>query len=198
MAKIRKQVEANLELIYGLLGLQFEYLKERQALALAKGRENLVRSLTKMQEKLLGSSALTNIDFASYVRNLIERLCDSYQVDTNRLVFNLKIEDIFLGIKTAIPCGLIISELVTNALKHAFPNGARGRITVEFYTEESKKYCLIVSHNGRRFPQQQNLPEAMATALQIVSDLVAQLRGELKLDRRGGMKFKISFPQEES
>jgi len=198
LAKIRKQVEANLELVYSLLGLQFEYLRERQTLALAKERENLVHSLAQMQEKLLESSSLASLDFASYVRNLIDRLCDSYRVDTNLITFRINVENIFLSIKTAIPCGLIISELVANSLKYSFPAGAKGRISVEFYLGEDDKYYLMVGDNGRGFPKDLDIRQSESPSFQIVFDLVSQLKGDIKLDRRGGTKFKILFPKEES
>ncbi len=195
LEEVREQIKNNLQAIYSLLDFQFEYLKGKQALSMLKESRARLKSIALMHEKLCNSKALARVDFATYIQNLTNRLFEAFEADRDRIRLKLSIQPAFLDIKTATVCGLITSELVANSLKYAFPGGRKGDVAIDFYQEDEHQCVLTVKDNGVGFPENLDFRTAKSLGLQIVNDLVSQLRGEIKLDRRGGTKFKISFQE---
>jgi two-component sensor histidine kinase len=142
---------------------------------------------------LYQSKDLSKINFAEYVRNLGDHLLHSYGINSNTITLQAAIDDVFLGIDTAIPCGLIINELVSNSLKHAFPKGRRGEVRVELFSDDNDGFTLVVSDNGIGFPRDLDFRNTKSLGLQLVMDLVEQLDGNIELDRNHGTTFKITF-----
>jgi len=190
---VQQRVKSNLKLIYSLLSLQTEYIKDRQALSLVKESRERIRSIALMHEKLAAYKDTAVIDFASYVHNLTARLMRSYEIDRDRIILRINTDQTFLDVKTAIPCGLIISELISNSLKYAFPEGKKGKITLIFRKEGRNRHALIVSDNGKGFPKDLDYQNPESLGMQIINDLVTQLQGTIRLDRRGGTTFTVSF-----
>jgi len=118
----------------------------------------------------------------------------SYGVDVRRLAHVVEVEDILLGIDEAVPCGLIINELVANALKHAFPADRAGRIWVRMGTED-RRFILRVGDDGVGIPDRIDFRESQTLGLQLVRTLTDQLEGTVTLDRAGGTHFTIIFPR---
>ena len=193
LREIRHRVKNNLAVIYSLLNLQSKYIKDKHALTMFIESRNRVRSIALINEDLHLLKGRERIDFANYIRNLVARLFHSYAVDTNLIKLKLDLDDIFLDIKTAVPCGLIISELVSNCLKYAFKERKEGEIRVDFHRDKHNKFALVVSDSGVGFPEDLDFRSTESLGLQIATDLVEQLKGTIELDRRGGTKFKISF-----
>jgi len=196
LVDIQEQVQNNLRAIYSLIDLQFEYLKDKKAITMLKENRERIRSISLMHEKLNQDKVLARIDFATYLRNVAHRLFEALSPDPSAIEFKLDLDEVFLDIRTAIPCGLIASELISNSLKYAFPGARKGEVCVEFHrpTGAEIQYSLIVKDDGVGLPKEVDFRKAKSMGFQIVTDLVAQLPGKIKLDRRGGTKFMITFP----
>jgi two-component sensor histidine kinase len=143
---------------------------------------------------LYRSDDLARVDFAAYTRSLVQQLMRSYGVDVRRLAHVVEVEDILLGIDEAVPCGLIINELVANALKHAFPADRAGRIWVRMGADE-RRFILRVGDDGVGIPERIDFRESQTLGLQLVRTLTDQLEGTVSLDRVGGTDFTITFPR---
>lgn len=199
LKEIHHRVKNNLGVVDGLLAMQ----ARRAALQVAQGSQGveIIEALTKSQnriasialvhEKLYGSEDLANIDFAQYISDLTAHLFDSYQIHSNQVRLTTQIQDISLDIDTAIPCGLIINELVSNSLKYAFPNSQAGEIRVTFQQNQDQTLTLIVRDNGAGLPQDFNLKQTKTLGMSLVQGLVKQLRGKLEIDSESGTTVKI-------
>lgn len=180
-----------MQIISSLLNLQSKCLKDENAAEILKESRNRVKSMAIVHEKLYQSSDLSRIDFSEYTKKLVYDLLSSYGVNSKFIKDNIKVENILLDINFAIPCGLIINELVSNSIKHAFPNG-RVKISVEFYLK-SNKHILIIADNGVGFPEDLDFQNTETLGLRLVNALVTQLYGKIELYRDEGTTFKIIF-----
>jgi two-component sensor histidine kinase len=151
--------------------------------------------MSLIHEQLYQSKDLANINFEEYIRNLIASLLRSYAVSLDNVSFKINVKDVALDINKAIPCGLIISELVTNSLKHGFPDGKKGEINVDFHLNENNDYSLIISDNGVGIPKDFTLQTTKSLGLRLVNMLIQQLKGTIELDRDQGTKIEIRFPK---
>jgi len=158
--------------------------------------QSRAKAVELINEKLYQSEDFAMIDFASYIWDMADYLFDFYSINPNLIDLKMEIEGIPLDIDVAIPCGLIINELVTNSLKHAFTNKKarklQGNISIKFCSDD-KKTILIVSDNGTGFPESFELGYAETSGLRLVNKLVKQLNGEIELNINGGSIFKITF-----
>ena len=204
LQEIHHRVKNNLQIISSLLSLQSGLVDDQQALEIFQDSQHRVRSMALIHEKLYRSQNLARIDFADYIRDLTRYLFASYVTIDQDVNLNVQADDVHLGIDTAVPCGLILNELVSNALKHAFPaqgNGRDGRetpptgeIRVELCWEKENTLMMIVADNGVGLPGDLDVRYSTSLGLQLVTTLVDQLDGTLELDDRGGTLFKITFP----
>ena len=194
LREIHHRVKNNLQIISSLLNLQSRYIKDKQVLHVFKESQNRIKSMALIHKKLYQSKDLARIDFAEYVRSLIADLFRSYKADYDLITLKTNIDDVFLGIDTAIPCGLIINELVSNSLKYAF-KGGQGEIRIDLHSEKEGKFTLIVSDSGVGFPKDLDFRNTESLGLQLACTLVDQLQGTIGLDRTGGTKFKIAFTE---
>ena len=198
LREIHHRVNNNLQVVSSLLYLQSEKLQDREGLEIFRESQNRVKSMSLVHEKLYQSTNLAEIDFGAYVRSLISGLYGSFGVDSNRIVSEIEVSDISLGIEFATPCGLVITELVTNALKHAFPNDGTGVIRVILKTLDEHEFELEVSDNGVGVPENIDIESVETLGLQMVRILVQdQLEGTIELDRSAGTRFMIKFADHE-
>jgi PAS domain S-box-containing protein len=195
LKEIHHRVKNNLQVISSLLNLQAGYVKDREALELFKESQGRVRSIALIHETLYHSSDLGRIDFAAYVQELAANLFSTYGVNSEAIRLKVSAQDILLGVDTAIPCGLIVNELISNSLKHAFPAGRQGEISIELHSEGENRLTLVVRDDGVGLPKNLDLQELPSLGLRIVSTLTDQLNGTLELQSRGGAEFKITFPE---
>ena len=195
LKEIHHRVKNNLQVISSLLNLQSHYIKDEHSKALFREAQNRVKSMALIHEKLYQSEELANIDFGSYVKNLTAYLFRSYVVDPNLVALTVDVQETRLNIDKAIPCGLIINELVSNSLKYAFPHGARGEITVRLFNGDNTVVVLAVSDNGVGLPDDLNLRTADSLGLQLVSSLADQLAATVEVKRGEGTEYRLSFPQ---
>jgi PAS domain S-box-containing protein len=194
LKEIHHRVKNNLQIVSSLLSLQAGYITDQAALAIFREGQSRVKTMALIHEKLYRSNDLAKTDFAQYVHDLITELFHSYGVNPAIVSLKIHIRNVMLGIDTAIPCGLILNELVSNALKYAFLTDQKGNISISLRQGKQGEYLLIVSDNGVGIPEDLNFHETQSLGLTLVCTFVAQLRGKIELDRRNGTTFKISFP----
>jgi two-component sensor histidine kinase len=153
--------------------------------------------MSLIHEQLYRSADLAHVDFKAYINELIRFLLVSYCRQSNGIRFEIDCEDVYLDVTTAIPCGLIINELTSNAIKHAFPNGQSGVIGVEMAAlngkEKETTYRLVVWDDGKGFPEGLDFRSTQTLGLQLVNGLADQLEGSVALSREKGSAFEIVF-----
>lgn len=195
LQEIHHRVKNNLQVISSLLNLQARYIKEDTYADMFMESQNRILSMALIHEELYQSKDLARIDLNDYIRRLTNALFRSYGVDTGRIVLTIDIADLVLGIGTAIPCGLIINELVSNALKHAFPKDNKGEIKIAFRFFDENEVELIVSDNGVGLPKDLDLINPKSMGLRLIHIMTKQIEGKLELDRNDGTKFQIRFKE---
>jgi PAS domain S-box-containing protein len=195
LKEIHHRVKNNLQIVTSLLQMQSRRTKEPQAVEVLRDSKNRIASIALVHEKLYRSEDLANIDFGQYIPDLTTHLFDTYNVSSNTVSLNLHVENTLLQIDEAIPCGLIINELVSNSLKYAFPAKRKGKIQIKFYsTKSDNNLTLIVRDNGMGIPKEFDIETTHSLGLTLVQGLVEQLEGTIELDRHQGTEFKITFP----
>ena len=203
LKEIHHRVKNNLQIISSLLNLQSRYINDEEMLDIYKESQNRVKSMAIIHEKLYQSEDLARIDFGDYVKSLVLDLFNSYGI--NNISYDINIHDVLLDINTAIPCGLIVNELVTNSIKHGFlsnmspvnsPSSRRDKIAV-YMTKEEDVYNLSVYDNGVGFPDDLDFHHTDSLGMQLVISLTSQLRGTLELERTEGTLFRIIFKEVE-
>ncbi len=195
LKEIHHRVKNNLQVISSLLNLQAYNSSDPQLLKILREGQNRIRSMALVHEKLYQSKDLSRIDFAEYIRNLAVHLFHSYQVDPGRIQLKQDIEGIFLDINAAIPCGLIMNELMSNSLKYAFPGGRSGEISLELRRQDDRRLLLVVRDNGVGLPKDLDIQKTKTLGMQIVTLLAYQLDGSLEVRRETGTEFRILFQE---
>lgn len=194
--EVHHRVKNNLQIISSLLNLQAGYIHDEHYKKLFQESQNRIKSMVLVHEKLYQSKDLTAINLRDYINGLLKYLCHSYGIESNRIVIKTDIEDITMNIDIAIPCGLIITELVSNSLTHAFVEPyrrSRAKITIKIHLDRKDKAALIVSDNGIGFPDGLDFKKTESLGMQLVCALTEQLSGDMKLNRDKGTTFTITF-----
>jgi PAS domain S-box-containing protein len=201
LREIHHRVKNNMQVISSLLDLQLGYLSDKQPHELFNESKNRIKSMALVHEKLYRSKDLAKINFSDYISTLINNLYMFYGVDIDRVALKLDMEEITLGIDTAIPCGLIINELATNSLKYAFPDNRDGEIKIALHMtgerhKDDRGYVLTVGDNGIGLPENLDLKEIKTLGLHLVTTIVEhQLQGTYELHRTNGTEFHIRFKE---
>jgi two-component sensor histidine kinase len=150
--------------------------------------------LSLVHEKLYQSENLAKINLRLYITDLVRHLFRTYQIDPNYIKMNLDIDNVSLDVSSAIPCGLIINELVSNSLKYAFPDQRDGEVAIKINSNNNdEQYNLVVKDNGIGIKNYLNAPTKKTLGLQLVDTLVDQLQGKMEINGVVGTEFKISF-----
>ena len=205
--EIHHRIKNNLQVISSLLYLQSGYVQDEKTREMFKESQNRVRSMALLHEKLYQSGGPAGVDFSGYVRDLTRNLFMSYGVSSSAVDLLIDIPGIILGMDTAVPCGLIINELVSNALKHAFPDTPTGQIHVEMRstlppqdhaseTHGGRWYRLVVRDNGKGIPEGLDFRKTDSLGLKLVCTLTDQLNGSIDMERDGGTRFTIVFREQ--
>jgi two-component sensor histidine kinase len=193
LQEVHHRVKNNLEIISSLLYLQSVGVRDEALAEMLRDSRNRVRSIAMVHEKLLRSPSLAKIDFGEYARSLGGSLFKAFAAPSDDVGLTMDVDDVFLSLDTAIPCGLLINELVSNALKHAFPGGIGGEIRVALHRDGDGKLALEVNDDGVGLPEDVTVRRAETLGLQLVHTLVEQLRGSLEVDTSRGTQVRISF-----
>lgn len=194
LKEIHHRVKNNLQIISSLLSLQSEYINDKKAFELFIESMNRIRSMAIIHEKLYQTNNFSRIDASEYVTELVNYLFRTYQDSTRRIALESDIDNINIVIDTAIPCGLIINELISNSLKYAFPENRQGVITVAFKQNGTSGYELSIGDNGIGLPADFDFSKTNSLGLMLVTSLTEQLNGTFELERSCGTKVKIKFP----
>lgn len=196
LKEIHHRIKNNLQIISSLLYLQSRKISEQAILDMFQDSQNRVKSMALVHEKLYRAQDLANIDFADYLRNLARYLFRSYRVARQDISLKVDVEPLSLAVDIVIPCGLIVNELLSNALKHAFPHRQAGEVCLELKQDNEQEHLiLIIRDNGVGFPQEVNFKRTRSLGLQLVNNLVRQLKGTIDLSHDNGSVFRITFPQ---
>jgi PAS domain S-box-containing protein len=200
LKEIHHRVKNNMQVISSLLNLQARQISDKKYVELFNESRNRIASMALVHEKLYNSKDIANVDFKDYIHSLANGLFTFYGISSKKVLLNMSIEDISLSIDTAIPCGLIINELVSNSLKYAFPEEKKGELKIVLNKagadDNDSVYNLIISDNGAGIPKGIDIRKTKTLGLQLVTNLVEhQLQGSLQLDRSGGTTFSIRFSE---
>ena len=193
LKEIHHRVKNNLQVISSLLDLQSGNIEDDQFVEMFRDSRDRVRSMALIHESLYHSKDLAKIDFADYIQNLANNLFLSYGIHAGTVVLKTKTDDVGLGVDIAIPCGLIVNELVSNALKYAFPSGMKGEIGIDLHTGADDEITLIVRDNGVGFPEGIDFRNTSSLGLKLVNALVSQIGGSIVLQVDNGTEFNIEF-----
>jgi PAS domain S-box-containing protein len=194
LQEIHHRVKNNMQIISSLLSIQTRYIDDEESINVLKESQNRVKSLAMIHEKLYKSKNFNKIYLIDYIENLVWDLFYSYAIEKGRIKPILDIDDIKLNIETSVPCGLIITELVSNSLKYAFPDQREGVLKVSLKIKEDF-YELSISDNGIGIPENIDFFNTDSLGLQLVNSLTDQIDGEIEFDRSNGTKFTITFKE---
>ena len=194
LKEVHHRVKNNLQIIASLLSLQANQIRDDETLALFTNSENRVRAMAAIHERLYLSDDLAKIDFAGYIRSLVENLFGSYSIDTQDILLITDIADVSLSLDQAIPCGLMLNELVSNSLKYAFPNGRCGELHI-ILARFDGGYRLEVRDDGVGFPEHVDFRRTESLGLQLITSLTQQLHGQIEMINHHGTTFRIEFPE---
>lgn len=192
LGEIHHRVKNNLQVIDSLLDMQASRIDDPRVQEILRDSQNRVRSMALIHQTLYQSHDFARVDFGGIVDSLVPTLVSCYGIDTSCLKLDIHTDAVHLPINLAIPCGLIVNELVTNALKHAFPDGQPGVIAIKLSPLPGSGVELIVGDNGVGIPEQLNWEETHTLGLQLVQLLASQVNGELTIQRRPA-QFTLTF-----
>jgi len=194
LKEIHHRVKNNLQITSSLLRLQAAKIPDAGVRQLLRESQDRIRSMALVHEMLYRSQDLARVDFPQYVRALVPQLFRSYDPG-GRIRYRVEIDELIFGVDLAVPCGLIINELVANALKHAFPGDRRGEICVRMKLEQDR-YRLSVEDDGIGFPAGLDVSQTGTLGLQLVRTLTEQIGGRLQEKTGQGTAFVIDLPRE--
>lgn len=193
LKEVHHRVKNNLQVISSLLNLQFRQVKNAELHAFLRDTQNRIRSMAMVHEILYQEGNVARISITRYIKSLCDHLARSYSSAARKIRIRQRVADIDLGLDQAIIAGLIINELVTNAVKHAFGELQRGEILVELEERDDHRLILRVADNGQGFPQDAQAEKADTLGLKLVRSLSAQLDGRLSVAGGQGAVFEIVF-----
>ncbi len=190
LSEIHHRVKNNMQVIISLFRLRADKIEDKKYADMFKEGEDRIRSMALIHEQLYQTKDFANINFGEYIKSLANGLFISHGVDTNKIKLNIDIKDVSFDIENAIPCGLIINELVSNSLKHAFPQQREGNISIILQSTNEDGFGLTVSDNGVGIPEDLDIRDAESMGLQLVRILAEQtLEGKMELKRKEGTQF---------
>jgi PAS domain S-box-containing protein len=196
LQEIHHRVKNNLQVISSLINMQIRGLKEESSRAALRDCQSRVITMAQIHEMLYQSANYAQVPFAKYTRELSSRVLSASGTSPGNVTLHFELDDVSLPVEQAIPCGLILNELVANSLKHAFPNAASGTIRVELRLAPDLSVNLSVGDDGVGISPAWNLENPETLGAQLVLTLVKQLGGRLEITRSPGSTFRISFPLE--
>jgi PAS domain S-box-containing protein len=194
LKEIHHRVKNNLQIISSLIYLQAQRIDDPRVRQIFEDSQSRISSMALVHDSLYRSSDLTRINLSEYIQTLATRLFYTYRLQSDLVRLKMQVgEEVFISLEKAIPCGLILNELMTNALKHGFSDQRSGEIVVLLETELLEKICLIVENNGNDLPDSFELQTIRSMGLRLVHALVNQIQGNFELDKTTTTRFKVTF-----
>lgn len=200
LKEIHHRVKNNMHVISNLLDLQSQYIDDASIISLFNDSQYRINTMALIHEQLYQSPSLGAISFDLYLENLVHNLFSSYNCYPGCVQLQLDLEPVTLNIETAMPCGLIVNELVSNSLKYAFPQKRQGILSLHFYIhpesqkqDKKRRFVLVVGDNGTGIRDDINWQSTNSLGLRLVRMLTRQLEGVVELDREEGTRFRITF-----
>ncbi|BDZ66735.1 PAS domain S-box protein [Methanobacterium ferruginis] len=196
LREIHHRVKNNLQIISSLLSLQCIQLDDDETVDVLRECQGRVRTMAMIHENLYQSKDINHINFGNFVKKLLSDIFYSYRVDPRSIKLTTNVENVEIGIETAMPCGLIINELATNSIKHAFPTGT-GNISVELTSSglNNDSFILIFDDDGIGLPENLTPENTKKLGLMVVNTLSNQLNAEMEIDRSNGTRFIFKFSE---
>jgi two-component sensor histidine kinase len=193
LREIDHRVKNSLQIAASLLSLQARNLNDPHSRSTLKESESRIRAMANIHAKLRLSHGHSLVDFQEYLKEVSGAMLQA-QADSSRVSLKVVSDQVFLDVEKAIPCALIVNELVTNAIKHAFPGDKKGTILVQFLKSDNNHCTLTVADNGIGLPGHMDLKKATSLGYQIVNALTIQLHGNLNLQGNDGVRVSVYFP----
>jgi PAS domain S-box-containing protein len=193
LKEIHHRVKNNLQVISSLLNMQATHVQDEKAREALRESMSRMRTMASIHTQLYQSPDLARIDYGLFIRDLIGNIRQSYGRAASPVEIKVDAEEIRLGIDASIPCGLILNELVANALKHAFPEGKEGEINIRMRSADNR-VALTVCDNGIGFPESIDLTNVKSLGLELVNILVRQMNGKIDMQAGGGTTWTVTFP----
>ncbi|MEN8262307.1 MAG: histidine kinase dimerization/phosphoacceptor domain -containing protein [Nitrospirota bacterium] len=194
LSEIHHRVGNSLQVIYGLLNIQSDSIDDKKCIDVFKGCQNRIISMALVHRTIYKSKDFTHINFHEYISKLTENLYQSFNVSTDDVSLRINVDDVSIAVDTAIPCGLIISELVSNSLKHAFPDGRNGEIRIELHPVDEKIFELIVGDNGAGISADIDVRNTDTLGFKTLFSYEGSSNwGKFELNRENGTEFRIRF-----
>jgi two-component sensor histidine kinase len=196
LGEIHHRVKNNLQLIDSLIDLQTFRVQDAEALAALRDSQNRIRSMLLIHQTLYLSKDFARVDLQAFLKTLLPALMESYTTSADRIELHIDAEQVQLPINAAVPCGLVVNELVTNSLKHAFPGELRGNIWVELSLQPDREVRLSISNDGVPIPEDLDFSRSTSLGMKLVSLLTDQMQGRLEIQRAAPTRFLVQFPLE--
>ena len=193
MNELSHRVKNNLQIIASMMSLQEKYFVDDKDRILLRDINSRILSMALVHEKLYQNETFSLINFSDHLDQLINDLILMYKYPKQDITFKKNIDGLEMDINYAIPCSQIITELITNSLTHAFPEGKKGEITINFTEKENQHYVLEIKDNGTGFPENFEFPGEVSLGLTMVTMMVKQIKGTLDVHRDHGVGYIITF-----
>jgi two-component sensor histidine kinase len=185
-------VKNNLQVISSILNLQAGYVTDAHTLEILQESQQRIKSMSFIHETLYRTSDFSNINFSDYLRSLVVNLIQSYRLQNTTIKFNPDIDEVSLNIDQAIPCGLMVNEIISNAVKYAFVGRQNGTISVQLKLNKSQ-VSLSISDDGVGLPANFQYEKTDSLGVQLIYTLIEQLDGQLGVKSDSGTQFLITF-----
>jgi two-component sensor histidine kinase len=193
LREIHHRVRNNMQVISSLLNLQVERVKDGAVKEILKESQNRIRSIALVHERMYNSTDLARVDFSGYIPMLYGHLGHVLGIQAERIKETFQLESVFLGVDLAIPCGLILTELISNSMTHAFPGGRKGTLRIELRRDAAGLIRLVVADDGAGLPPNLDFRKTESLGLQIVNMLAEQIGAQVELLTKGGTRFTLTF-----
>jgi two-component sensor histidine kinase/ActR/RegA family two-component response regulator len=193
LREVHHRVKNNMQIISSILSMQSRNIDDPRLKEVLQESQNRIHSMALIHENLYNHKSLANIMFSSYVKSLTGNIARTYANHNANVKFDYQIDDAYLPMDIAIPCGLIINELISNSFKYAFVNQPNGIISIHFKNMNENDFVLTVSDNGVGIPADVNIKKTKSLGMKILHKLVQQIEGDLQNDFSNGTKFSIAF-----
>ena len=194
LKEIHHRVKNNMQVVSSLISLQTRDISSPRELEMFVNSQNRIKTMALIHEKLYQSDDLARVDFSDYIPALVASLFETYKISPQDISLNVEVGDVLLDLDQAIPCGLMLNELISNSLKYAFPNGRKGEITVRLGPNKEGDTRLVVHDNGVGLPEGFDFRKSKSLGLQLINILSRQIQGGIELRSEAGTEFAITFP----